>query len=284
MRHSAVGFAIGALLIPSMLAGQERRGSWQRSEPTTEVPVTVFHSTQSANLPTAETLGKGELLFEISHRFSPSISEGADALWGLDGPVVNRLGLAYAVSDRAMVGLLRSNLADNLDLQLKVRVWEADAGSRTYMVGLVGGVAINPELTDVSAFDEESLQYYAQAILNVAPVPELALGLVPGVIQNVNPGSGDTESALSLGLTGQLYLSQHVSVLGEWNFSEDNGIDLAHDAGAFGVELETGGHFFKLLISNSVRLNPAQHMGGTPFSFDPDEWRLGFNVTRLLSF
>ena len=76
----------------------------------------IFHSPQSANLPTAETLQKGQWLFEISHRFFPPVSDGADALWGFDGPVINRLGLAYAASDRVMFGVLRSNLSDNLEI------------------------------------------------------------------------------------------------------------------------------------------------------------------------
>ena len=243
----------------------------------------VFHSTQAANLPTAETLAKGEFLFEIFHRFSPAISEGAGALWGLDGPVVNRLGLAYAASDRTMVGLLRSNLEDNLELQLKLRLAEGGGESVAYMVGVVGGVAINPELPGVGAFDAESLQYSAQGIRNVAPTGGVALGVVPGYVKNVDPGSGETAGAFSVGLNGQVYLSPQVSLCGEWNLSEDNGVDLERDAGALGVELETGGQFFKLLVANSVRLNPAQFLGGTPFSFDPDEWRLGFNVTRILT-
>ena len=80
---------------------------------------------------------------------------------------------------------------------------------------------------------------------------------------------------------GQAYLSQHVSVLGEWNVSEER-VGQEYDSGTFGVELETGGHFFKLVFSNSVRLNPAQFIAGTPFSFGPDEWRLSFNITRVL--
>lgn len=283
MRRSILFLMTVVSVLPAALMAQDRRGSWQRRGSATEAAVVVFHSTQAANLPAAETLAKGEFLFEISHRFSPAISEGAGALWGLDGPVVNRLGLAYAASDRAMVGLLRSNLEDNLELQLKLRLAEGGGESVAYMVGVVGGVAINPELPGVGAFDAESLQYYAQGILNVAPTGGVALGVVPGYVKNVDPGSGETAGAFSVGLNGQVYLSPQVSLFGEWNLSEDNGVDLERDAGALGVELETGGHFFKLLVSNSVRLNPAQFLGGTPFSFDPDEWRLGFNVTRILT-
>ena len=38
----------------------------------------VFRSTQSANLPTAVMLSRGNVLFEVSHRFDTPISQGAD--------------------------------------------------------------------------------------------------------------------------------------------------------------------------------------------------------------
>ena len=60
--------------------------------------------------------------------------------------------------------------------------------------------------------------------------------------------------------------------------------DLEFDSGTFGIELETGGHFFKILLTNQPRMNPTQFLGGTPFEFKADEWRVGFNVTRILAF
>jgi hypothetical protein len=31
-------------------------------------------------------------------------------------------------------------------------------------------------------------------------------------------------------------------------------------------------------------MNPTQFLGGSNVSFEPDEWRFGFNITRLLPF
>jgi hypothetical protein len=59
--------------------------------------------------------------------------------------------------------------------------------------------------------------------------------------------------------------------------------DLEHDSGTFGIELETGGHFFKVLLTNQARMNPTQFLGGTPFNFEADQWRVAFNITRLLT-
>lgn len=283
MTRSLLVAAVAASLLPIHGHAQERPTRWQRSEEPTVPPVAVFHATQSANLATAETLRRGEWLFEISHRFLPAVSDGADALWGLDGPVFNRLGLAYAVSDRAMLGLLRTNLADNLELNAKVRVLEGGQASVPFMVALNGGVAWNTGLQDVDGFEDNEMQSYVQLVANALVGGKLALGVVPTLLHNPRVDDVDADNAFALGLNGQIYLSAQVSLLGEWLVSEERQ-GLEHDAGTFGLELETGGHFFKLVLSNSARMNPTQFLGGTPYAFEADEWRLGFNITRLLHF
>jgi len=282
MRKTPRVAVLAALLLPTVLSAQEP-ARWQRRAEATVPPVTVFHSTQSANLATAETLAKGEWLFEISHRFLPALSNGADALWGLDGPVYNRLGLAYAASDRVMVGLVRSNLSDNVELGAKVRLAEGGRDGVPWMAALNGGIAWNTELPETAGFEGNETQAYAQAILNVLLGDRLALGVVPTVLRNPRVADLETENALVIGLNGQLYLSEQASVLGEWIVADERE-GLEHDAGTFGIELETGGHFFKLVLSNSARMNATQLLAGTPFAFRTDEWRLGFNVTRVLTF
>ena len=273
---------ISVLLVPLGARGQNRPVRWQRTD-SVEIPITVFHSPQSANLPTAETLLQGEWQFEISHRFLPPFSDGVDALWGLDGPVNNRLGLAFAFHDRGMVTLQRANREDNLDFSVKVRVFEAGRGSTPIMFAVVGGMAWNQDAPLLPDGSTRAWQYYGQLTANVMLGGRFALGVVPSFLRNPRPDAEEVENTFSVGILGQLYLSQHVSLLGEWNVSEER-MGQEYDAGTFGVELETGGHFFKLVISNSIFFNPAQFLAGTPYSFDPDEWRFGFNVTRLLPF
>ena len=270
-------------LAPLGARGQDRPVRWQRTSELAEIPITVFHSPQSANLPTAETLLQGEWQFEISHRFFPPLSAGVDALWGLDGPVFNRLGLAFAFHDRGMLTLQRTNRDDNLDFNVKVRVFEAGRESTPVMVAVIAGTAWNgdaPTLTDGST---RAWQYYGQLTANVMLGDRFALGVVPSFLRNARLNQEEVENAFSVGIMGQLYVSQHVSVLGEWNIGEER-TDFEYDARTFGIELETGGHFFKIMATNSVRLNPAQFLVGTPFSFAPGEWRFAFNITRLLSF
>lgn len=260
------------------LSGQDGP-TWRRDGGPTLAPLTIFHSTHAANLPTAETLERGELLFEISHRFEPALSDGADALWGLDGPVFLRLGLGVAVTDRLIATVTRSNLQDNYDLNLKIRLFEA-RGALPFMAALVGGVAYNGELPESI---ERTTQWYGQAVLNTGIGEKIALGVVPWILRDPDLEAAEVETTTGVGAYGQLYFGDQVSILAEWNATRGFS-DFTHDAGTLALELETGGHFFKLMVTNSIRLNPTQFLAGADQPFEPDEWRFGFNVTRLLVF
>jgi len=283
MKRLFFAAAAALTLSPGTGVAQEPPVRWQRREAPTVPPVSVFHATQSANLATAETLRRGEWLFEISHRFLPPVSGGAEALWGLDGPVVNRLGLSYAVSDRAMVGLVRSNLADNVELGSKLKLAEGGRNAIPFQVALNAAVAWKGQLPNEGGLEDGESQAYVQILLNALFGGRLAAGAAPTVLRNPRVEDATAATTFALGLHAQLYVSEQVSLLGEWVATERRP-GLEHDAGSFGIELETGGHFFRLLLSNSARMNPSQFLGGTPYAFEPDQWRLGFNVTRVLVF
>lgn len=243
----------------------------------------VFHSHQAANLPTAETLPGGSWLFEISHRFDAPFSDGADALWGLDGPVRNRFGLTYAPTGSLMLQVQRSNFEDNVDLNAKLSVLEGGSDALPIEVAVLGGIAWNTEVFETAGAEDNESQLYAQLIVNAMLGGTVALGIVPTYLRNPRILDVDPDNAFVLGINGQAYLTDAVSLLGEWIISEERA-GFENDAVTFGLELATRGHFFKLLITNQARMNPTQFLAGTPASFEPDEWRFGFNITRILPF
>jgi hypothetical protein len=77
------------------------------------------------------------------------------------------------------------------------------------------------------------------------------------------------------------YVSSLLAFIVEWNVSDDLET-FTHDAVSVGFHLETGGHFFKIVLTNSTSLNPSQFLLGSASPIAADEIRLGFNVTRLL--
>lgn len=273
----------GLGLLPVLGGAQDQPRQWERRLEATEPPMTVFSSTQAIALPTAATLGGGEWLFEIAHRFFPPVADGVDALWGLDGPVNMRLGLGFAPADRVLVTLARSNLMDNWDLQAKFRALAAEIGPLPVMVSFQGGAAWSTDVPEREASDSGNFQYYGQIILNAGLAERVAVGVVPSYLYNAFLDESDPEHRLYWGFYGQLRVTPILSLLGELNLG-DNPEDLEHDSYALGIELETGGHFFKIFLGNSLRSNPSQYLVGTEFPFHADELRLGFAITRLLRF
>ncbi len=269
-------------LAPAAAAGQGRPVHWKPKSKPTELPITVFHSPQSADLPTAATIGKGILQFEVSHRFVPPFSSGPSTLWGIDGPVYDRLGLSYGPTNNSMVSILHSNLQNNVLLRAKVRVRSGGRSSIPYQIAVAGGYAWN---TGVSPFygpgyRKNEGQAYGQLIVNALVLPNLALGVVPSVLYNPRIADLNAPTELTLGFNGTLFLNNTLALIGEWNVSPAHP-NMEHDAIAAGLQIEAGGHFFDVIVTNSTRPNPTQYLGGTPYEFTPRQWRFGFNITRV---
>jgi hypothetical protein len=261
--HLIAKLLLVATILPTALSGQG------------------FPATQGPNLPSSETVSSGQVMFEIAHRFLPPFSDGSEALWGLDGPALYRLGLAYGVSDRFLVGLLRSNLEDNMELNAKVRILDRD--SFPVQVAVMAGVAWNTEVAEVEGAEDGESQQYLQVIVDAGLGERATLGIVPSLLRNPRIRDADAETAFALGVHGHVELSEGIGVIGEWLFSEPRE-ELGRDSGAFGLEFSTRGHTFKLLATNQVRLSPTQFLAGATVAFEPDAWRLGFNITRVLAF
>jgi hypothetical protein len=274
----------GLLILSSPTANSQNTGStWKRSTNESAAPLALFHSTQVFSLPTAEMLTKGTFEFEISHRFYPPIKGGQRELFGLDGPATIRFALAYGISDRLTVSLGRSNLDDNVDLNLKYRALESGKSPLPVLVSIQAGTGWNTRVPGLSSSDSRSFQYYARVIINTMIRKKVGLGLAPTYLYNTDVRSENTDDIVALGVYGQYYLSRLFSVLVEWNpvFGR---ADNRHNPVSYGMELGTGGHFFKILASNSTRLNPSQYTAGSDDPAGGRYWHLGFNITRLLRF
>lgn len=284
------------ILVPVFLIAQP---SWRRETPVVKPPLELFHSIQTANLPTAETLNKGNFFYEISHRFG-KINAGYDALYGLDGPVNMRTALSYGITDDITLSVGRSNVQDNLELNGKYHLWSMDNKDFPLKVALKAGIAFNTQVlgVDRKAFDSNSTQYYAQLVLNTMFLDKtLGIGLVPSYVYNsyifANDYNEDTKYTFSLPVYAQYYFNrmwslwfEYTTVTDGWkgtieyfNPYEEN---RSYNAFSGGLALETGGHVFHLFITNSTRLNPTQYLVGAENSTSGDSWHFAFGITREL--
>lgn len=265
------------LLITASLAFAQ--GSrWKRAEPP-EQELHLFHSPYVAMLPTAETLQKGDWEFEVSHRFSTPITEGSSAFWGMDGPATIRLALGYAISDKLMLHIGRTNVMDNAELQLKYKTWERKSENLPLLLSLRGGVAYNAEIFDPVKNDGRKFQFYGQAILNTMIQKKLGIGIVPTYLYNSHIFCVDPQYSFTMGSYVQYYVSPRWSLLAEWNPTV-SGWRQDYDSLTLGLELETGGHFFKIFLTNNDKVNTTQYIAGAAHNFADGDFNIGFMITR----
>ena len=259
---------------------QGEQPMWRPGRDVVKLPLPLFSSGQAFNLPTTETLQKRNLEFEISHRFFPPVHEG-DALYGLDGPVAMRIGLNCALTDRFLLGTAVSNTANAYDFKLKYRLLEIRGKGLPVAVGLQGGVGWNTAVYGRRKGDSRNVQAYGQVIVNTLLGKRFGIGLVPSVLTNGDVADSSTsERSLTIGGYLRCEVTPALGLLGEWS-PVVNGYRRGHNPAALGIEVNTGGHFFKVLLTNSTGLNPSQYLAGTDYRFQGDELRLGFNITRL---
>jgi len=265
---------------------------WEKSEEATEVKLSLFHETLTANFQTTESLEKGNWMYEISHRFVPPISDGFDALWGFDGPARIRFAVGYGITDNLMATLGRSNNTDNFDLQFKQRLFQLDIEYLPSVFSILGGVALNtevPQNIDRSRTDADNFQYYAQLIYNAMLFnKKLGIGIVPSYLYNSFIYAVDKQYTFTIGTYIQYYFNRMWSLWIEHNaiISGYQGRIRLDETGksynslSFGASLETGGHIFKFIITNNARLNTSQFLVGADRSASDNGWRIGFGIIR----
>ncbi|MBD3225207.1 MAG: hypothetical protein GF313_10790 [Caldithrix sp.] len=273
-------FPLLIILAVSTLYGQPDI-NWEREQPTAKTALHLFHSKQVVNFPTSETLKSGEFEYEISHRFLPAI-DGENVMFGIDGPAHIRMALAYAITDRMMINLGRSNASDNIDLRVKYRLWEKDHSLLPLSVAARAGGAWSTEVINRDKSDSKNIQYYGQAIFNTLIKKKVGIGVVPSYLYNSHIYCQETQDSFTLGSYIQVYLTSMLSIYAETN-TTISGWRQYHNPVSLGIELETGGHFFKIFVGNSSHLNPSQYLAGADKKFG-SYTRLGFNITRILTF
>jgi len=289
--RSSPFLTIALACVPALAFAQP---SWQPSTRAVAPPVALFQAVMTANYPTVEALARGDFHYEISHRFHPPIDDGYEANFGFDGPASIRMSLAYGITDRLMATLGRGSALDNVDLQVKYRLWQRAGRTAPMAVAVNGGVAWNtevPAIVDRGKLDADNFQYYGQLVVNAALAEgRLGLGVVPSYLYNSAIFSIDKQYTLTLGTYAQYYLNGTWSVWSEYSpvLSGYQGILLpgevgrSHDSLALGLAIDTGGHSFFVFATNNTRLNPGLYLVGAPDKIELSSLRVAFAITRYL--
>lgn len=253
--------------------------------------IAAFKASRVINGHSVAQMKANHLDFRISHRFG-EINGGSYELFGLDQANIH-LSLEYGLTDWLMIGAGRSNVQKTYDGFAKIRLLRQTSGSEQIpvFVSYLATTEINSLKWDYPERDNlfsSRLTYVHQLLIARKFDNNLSLQLSPTVVhKNLTPTSNDPNNLFALGFSGRYKVSKRVSLNAEYFHafrSEDTTQDFPN-ALSFGVDIETGGHVFQIMVTNSQSMRE----GGFIWGETNGDWgdggvHLGFNISRVFSF
>lgn len=229
--------------------------------------------------------------FRISHRFG-ELNGGAYELFGLDQATIH-FSLEYGLKDWLMVGVGRSNLLKTYDGFVKLRLLRQTAGSNNVPIFLsyMGSTEVisnkwtNPDRDNKFT---SRLAYVHQLLIARKFNKNLSLQLSPTLVhKNLTLTGNDPNDLFALGGGGRYKVSNRIAITAEYFYAfrpSDVSVDYPNSL-SLGVDIETGGHVFQLMLTNSQAMREAGFIWGeNNGNWSDGGIHFGFNVSRVFSF
>lgn len=256
----------------------------------TQYATATFKSTRIINGQSIERMPAGQLDFRISHRFG-QLNTGAYNLWGLDQANIH-FGLEYGITDWMMVGVGRGTYEKTYDGFLKFSLLRQSKGERNMpvSVSLFGSAAYNTlkwqKEGTLNQWDRMS--YVAQLLVARKFGERFSLELNPTFVhRNMVATEMDPNDILSMGAGMRFKLTKRLSLNAEYYYVvpplHDYRSVVTHNPLAIGIDLETGGHVFTIMLTNSLAMIEKGFIGETTGTWQDAGIHLGFNISRVFS-
>jgi len=256
----------------------------EQAPPASNIVLGTFNGTRLLNGHSVETRKKGILEFLIQHRFG-AINTGFDELFGLDESNI-RFGFEYALTDDLTIALGRSSFQKTFDGYIKYRLLKqrTENGSPVSLT-LFGNAAVKT-VKDYEPENKPDFQdrmaYTTQVLLARKFNEGLSIQLMPSYVHfNSSPTRNDPNDMFAIGIGARVKISKRVSINGEYYYNTNpfESVD-TYDALAFGLDIETGGHIFQLIFTNSRSMIEKGFIAETTGDFFDGDIHFGFNISR----
>jgi opacity protein-like surface antigen len=246
----------------------------------------TFKALYIVNLKTIEAPAAGALNVEIQHRFG-SVNSGAYNLFGLDNATL-RLGLDYGISDRLAVGIARSSFYKSFDGYIKFKLFRQseNSGHMPVSVSLLtssGYYTQHYTGKDSSLSNVYRFSYTTQVLIARKFSNAFSLELVPSLIHyNLVPTAADHNNVFALGSGARMKITKRMAITAEYDYLFPGQVSYTtiNHSLSFGWDIETGGHVFQLVFSNSQFMSEPQYLGQMPVPFNKGDIYFGFNISR----
>jgi len=251
-----------------------------------QITSAAFKALQICNMQSTKLPAKGEFYFLVSHRFG-DLKNGINNFFGLDN-ALTKLGGIYGVTDWLSFGLSRHTYQKTYELAVKYKMAnQQDDGFPVTIVGY-NTMDINSELkSDLypGLKFNHRLAFTTQLLISRKFNSSLS-GELAGIYvhKNLYDALLDQENVYLVGAGARCKLSKRLSANIEYaarvNLQEDV-TSVYHNPLTVGLDIETGGHVFQLVFSNSQPMNDVAVFSNAGGDWTKGSLYFGFNMYRV---
>jgi len=279
------------LIIPDILAQDDLLDLLDKdASPEINYATATFKSTRIMNGHSIERMPPGQLDFRISHRFG-KINSGAYEFFGLDQSSVH-FSLEYGIFKWLMAGIGRGSYEKTFDGFAKFTILRQSSGAKVmpFSVSAMSSVA----LTSVKWPDPDRTNYFSSRFSYVHQVliarkinQALSFQLAPTFVhRNLVATEFDPNDLFALGAGGRIKLTKRISFNAEYYYLFNPGSYMSlkvYNPLSLGFDIETGGHVFQLIFTNSQAMIEKGFIGETTGNWGKGDIHFGFNISRVFT-
>jgi len=250
----------------------------------------TFKSTHIMNGHSIEKMAPKQLDFRISHRFG-RINTGAYELFGLDQANIH-FSLEYGINKWLMAGIGRGTYEKTFDGFAKFAILRQSSGAKMMPVSL--SVFSSAALKTLKWSDparpydfSSRLSYVGQVLIARKFSPSFSAQITPSYVhRNYTTSISDPHDIFALGAGGRMKLSKRISLNAEYFINPSPGSyngQPVYNPLALGVDIETGGHVFQLIFTNSLAMIEKGFIGESTGRWSKGDIHFGFNISRVFN-
>lgn len=249
-----------------------------------QIEMAAFKGLQIGNMQSTKLPVKGEFYFLVSHRFG-DLQKGNENFFGLDN-ALTRIGGIYGVTNWLSIGASRHTYNKTYELSAKIKLADQMVDGFPLTIVEYNSMDINSSLK--SDIEPElkftnRLAYTSQLLVSRKFSESFSLQLTPIFVhKNLLDPEIEKKDQFLMGAGGRYKISKRISL----------NVDYAARAGAsdhdyyinpltVGIDIETGGHVFQMVLSNSQIMNDVAYYTNTIGRSNGGGIFFGFNMYRV---
>lgn len=249
------------------------------------IETSAFKALQIVNMQSTKLPAKGEWYMLVSHRFG-DLTNGFDNFFGLDN-ALTKIGGIYGATEWLSFGASRQTYNKTYELTAKYKL--ANQETDGFPVTIVGyntldiNSALKKDLYPYLKFNNR-LAYTTQLLVSRKFTDKFTLEVAPIYVhKNLYEAGLDQKNVFLVGTGARYKIAKRMSINLEYaaRVSLPEGFTSPyHNPLSMGFDIETGGHVFQLVFSNSQPMNDVAVFSNATGNWNGGSIYFGFNMYR----